>query len=682
MIERDWLDHDFIDAHTIGFEQVAAHVAEWTPARTAEVTGVAARRSRRRPRWWGTAKTSFLLHARGIEHHSQRRRRTAWRDQHRAGHRAASAAEGCGYATITGQGNGQGGREHGQKCDQLPGARDIENPEHRAYIAGVWGVDETSIPGTGRRRLRDLPEASTAARSRACLSICFNPLVSLPDSQLHPRGARQARVLRVDRLLPQRDGASRRHRAARLAAGGGRRHRHAASRGASSRSTRRSTARATRGRTGASSSDIAEALGRAHGFTFATPREIFDELRVASQGRRRRLLRHHIGEASSARWASSGRARDPRARPSRHAAPVRAGAHGTRSRRARAVLLPRRQGALQRGRLRPPAEDVDAEYPIILTTGRVVSQFLSGTQTRRIGPLVDQYPEPRIEMHPRLAERARHRRRRLGHASRRRRGDDDAARAGRDDHPAGHGVRPVPLAGREERQPAARSRAQDPISQDPRVQGLRRCRVRKAAAAAGLPPRLLEPQRSTDEAAKARRHARRRIEFFIDPSRCIGCQACVQACAECDTHRGAVDDPPGYVDRATVDADGAGGVHALRGADLREVCPADAIKRTEDGVVQTRSSRAASRCSQLRARLPVRRAQVRRPSIDQMMKCDMCYDRTSRGTQADVRDGLPEPGAVLRAPRGDRAASPDVRTVNTFQFGMQTISTRVSLMVL
>jgi assimilatory nitrate reductase catalytic subunit len=52
---------------------------------------------------------------------------------------------------------------------------------------------------------------------------------------------------------------------------------------------------------------------------------------------------------------------------------------------------------------RPPAEDVDDEYPVILTTGRVVSQFLSGTQTRRIGPLVDQYPEPRVEMHPKLA---------------------------------------------------------------------------------------------------------------------------------------------------------------------------------------------------------------------------------------------------------------------------------------
>jgi assimilatory nitrate reductase catalytic subunit len=52
---------------------------------------------------------------------------------------------------------------------------------------------------------------------------------------------------------------------------------------------------------------------------------------------------------------------------------------------------------------RDPGEVTDAEYPVILTTGRVVSQYLSGTQTRRIGRLVDQYPEPLLEIHPRLA---------------------------------------------------------------------------------------------------------------------------------------------------------------------------------------------------------------------------------------------------------------------------------------
>ena len=53
---------------------------------------------------------------------------------------------------------------------------------------------------------------------------------------------------------------------------------------------------------------------------------------------------------------------------------------------------------------RLPGEVVDADYPVWLTTGRVVSQYLSGTQTRRIAALVDQYPEPLCEMHPRLAD--------------------------------------------------------------------------------------------------------------------------------------------------------------------------------------------------------------------------------------------------------------------------------------
>ena len=54
---------------------------------------------------------------------------------------------------------------------------------------------------------------------------------------------------------------------------------------------------------------------------------------------------------------------------------------------------------------RPPAEETDEEFPIWLTTGRVVSQYLSGSQTRRIGALVEQYPEPLCEIHPVLAGR-------------------------------------------------------------------------------------------------------------------------------------------------------------------------------------------------------------------------------------------------------------------------------------
>jgi assimilatory nitrate reductase catalytic subunit len=54
---------------------------------------------------------------------------------------------------------------------------------------------------------------------------------------------------------------------------------------------------------------------------------------------------------------------------------------------------------------RPAAEEPDADYPITLTTGRVVAHYLSGTQTRRIGGLMEQTPQPYCELHPRLADR-------------------------------------------------------------------------------------------------------------------------------------------------------------------------------------------------------------------------------------------------------------------------------------
>src|SRR5512139_1395861 len=180
MIEHDWLDHDFIDNFTVGFDAVAAHVKDWTPARTAEVTGVSEKAIRQAAEWWGTARTSFLLHARGIEHHSHGVQNCLGAIQIVLAS-GRIGREGCGYGTITGQGNGQGGREHGQKCDQLPGARDIDNPEHRAHVARVWGIDPADMPGPGvdaYEMFRKIDQGEI----KGLLSMCFNPVVSLPDN--------------------------------------------------------------------------------------------------------------------------------------------------------------------------------------------------------------------------------------------------------------------------------------------------------------------------------------------------------------------------------------------------------------------------------------------------------------------------------------------------------------------
>ncbi|HZD06747.1 MAG TPA: molybdopterin-dependent oxidoreductase, partial [Candidatus Limnocylindrales bacterium] len=148
MIERGWINREFIAQHTAGWEQVEETVRKYTPEYASKIAGVPASMIVKAAEIWGPASTSFLLHARGIEHHTKGVLNCM------AGINLVVATgrigrEGCGYAMITGQGNGQGGREQGQKCDQLPGGRDIENPEHRKYIAGVWGVPEETIPHKG-----------------------------------------------------------------------------------------------------------------------------------------------------------------------------------------------------------------------------------------------------------------------------------------------------------------------------------------------------------------------------------------------------------------------------------------------------------------------------------------------------------------------------------------------------
>jgi assimilatory nitrate reductase catalytic subunit len=399
MIANDWLDHDFIREHTVGFEQVAEHVAQWTPRRTAEVTGIAERAIRQAAEWWGTAGSSFLLHARGIEHstHGVQNCLGAINMVLASGR---IGREGCGYATITGQGNGQGGREHGQKCDQLPGGRDIDNPEHRAAVARVWGVDAAELPGRGVDAYEIFRKVERG-EVRGLLSICFNPLVSLPDS-----GFVQWMLERLEFFVAIDFFLSETARHADIVLPG------------SLHEEDEGTVTSAEGRVIKINKavdcpgdarqdwriiqDIAHRLGCKDGFSFEQPRAIFEELRRASAGGvadYSGITYEKIERQYGVFWPcpDEDHPGTPRLFEEGSWNPI-AQARGRfyfPDGKARFVVAP----------YTPPAEEVDEDYPIMLTSGRVVSQFLSGTQTRRIGPLVDQYPEPRIEMHPHLAQR-------------------------------------------------------------------------------------------------------------------------------------------------------------------------------------------------------------------------------------------------------------------------------------
>jgi assimilatory nitrate reductase catalytic subunit len=407
MIEHGWIDSEFIAQHTVGFDDVAAYCSQWTPEHTAEVTGVPERSIREAAELWGTAKSSFLFHARGIEHHSNG-------VQNALGTINLVLASGrigkpkSGYGTIVGQANGQGGREHGQKCDQLPGMRDISNIEHRRYIADVWDINEREIPGPGVDAY-EMFRKIDAGEIKGLISICFNPKVSLPDSTFITRcldklefyaaidfflndTARHADVVLPGSLQEEDEGVVTQVE------------------GRVIKINKAVDCPGDAHEDWRIIQDIAKALGRPHGFTFDSPRAIFEELRRASKGGiadysgiTYEKVEQHLGVF----WPCYSE--DPRSgAPVDHPGTPRLferDSYNPVAKGAGPFYFPDGKARFNVADYRPPVDDANEEYPLYLTTGRVVSQFLSGTQTRRIGPLVKQYPEPRIEMHPRLAEK-------------------------------------------------------------------------------------------------------------------------------------------------------------------------------------------------------------------------------------------------------------------------------------
>ncbi|MGZ6949950.1 MAG: 4Fe-4S dicluster domain-containing protein [Ilumatobacteraceae bacterium] len=118
--------------------------------------------------------------------------------------------------------------------------------------------------------------------------------------------------------------------------------------------------------------------------------------------------------------------------------------------------------------------------------------------------------------------------------------------------------------------------------------------------------------------------------FVIDQSRCIGCEACVQACAECGTHRGQSLIHLDRIDRATSTQTAPMVCMHCEDPPCAEVCPADAIKQTEEGIVQSALKPRCIGCSNCVLACPFGVPKYV-ADFDQMMKCDMCFDRSSEG---------------------------------------------------
>jgi assimilatory nitrate reductase catalytic subunit len=387
-VRQGLVDEAYIRDRTTGFEQVRAAVAAYWPERVERMTGVSEADLRETVRLLATERPSMILTARGAEQHSNGTD-TAQAYLNLALALGLVGRPYSGYGTITGQGNGQGGREHGQKADQLPGYRRLDDPAARAHVAGVWGVDPDELPQPGKSAYEMLDRLGTDGGVRALLVLASNMAVSAPHAGHVIDRLRALDLLVVsdiflsetaalaDVVLPTAQFAEEEGTMTNL----------------EGRVIRRRMALAPPPdvRTDLQFlSGLADRLGRGRFFS-DDPRTVFDELRRASAGG----IADYAGITYERIEAEQGvfwpcPAEDHPGTPR-----LFADSFPTADGRAKFVRVEHRD----------PHEMPDRDYPYVLTTGRNMQQYQSGNQTRRVAALTVSLPEPRVELHPDLARR-------------------------------------------------------------------------------------------------------------------------------------------------------------------------------------------------------------------------------------------------------------------------------------
>jgi assimilatory nitrate reductase catalytic subunit len=385
-------DEQYLAARTTGWDEVRRSVALWWPARVATATGVPEASLRAAVRILAAAsparggRGAMILSGRGSEQHSD------GTDTVTAAINLALALglpgrPASGYGCLTGQGNGQGGREHGQKADQLPGYRMIDDPAAREHVAAVWGVDPATIPGKGVPAVQLL--AKLGGEVKALFVHGANVLVSAPDATAVRRRLEALDLLVVcdfvpsetamiaDVVLPVTQWAEEEGTMTNLE-GRVLRRRKAVDAPGQARSELRILA------------DLAAALGSEVHFD-TEPAVVFDELARASAGGRADYsgLSHAVLDAEEGERG--------------HYWPAPVGSAGTQRLFARRFAHPDGRARMVAVTPGAPQDDLRRDAPVYLVTGRVLAQYQSGAQTRRVEALNTVAPAAFVELHPHLA---------------------------------------------------------------------------------------------------------------------------------------------------------------------------------------------------------------------------------------------------------------------------------------
>ncbi|MGW6911923.1 molybdopterin oxidoreductase family protein [Streptomyces sp. NPDC054940] len=405
------VDEEYVQERTVGWEDArAAAMAHW-PEYVERITGVSVPQLREAVRLFCEPEHAMVLTARGPEQQSKGTDTVgAWINLCLATGRAGRPLS--GYGCLTGQGNGQGGREHGQKADQLPGYRKLDDPDARRHVAEVWGVDPGSLPGPGRSAYELLDALGTDIK--ALLLMASNPVVSAPRAAHIEERIKSLDFLAVcdvvlsetaalaDVVLPVTQWAEETGTTTNLE-GRVLLRRRAISPPEGIRSDLEVM------------HELAARLGGERGLEKGFPtdaEEVFEELRRASAGGAADysgITYRRLAEENGVFWPCPGSVENSEISEESDNSEISEGAAPHHPGTPR-LFLDRFATPDGRARFAPvshraAAEEPDDEYPVLLTTGRVVAQYQSGAQTRRVAELNAAAPGPFVELHPRLAAR-------------------------------------------------------------------------------------------------------------------------------------------------------------------------------------------------------------------------------------------------------------------------------------
>jgi anaerobic selenocysteine-containing dehydrogenase len=386
LIRDGRIDDAFIAAHTEGWTELRDSVVGWTPEVTAQMTGLSVAQIEQAADLFVRHEHTLSLWSMGV---NQSRNGVAKVqgiiNLHLATGKIGKA--GCGPFSLTGQPNAMGGRETGYLAHQLPGYRQITNPDHRAEIEAAWGVVPGTIQPQPGPHAIEMFEGLAAGKVKAIWIIGTNPMVSMPNLELVERALRRAELVIVQDAY--RDSTTLQFAHIALPAA-----QWAEQDGTFTASDRHTTLlnKAVEP-PGDARPDwqlvqaVACQMGYGRYLPYQTAAEIYDEFRLLTQGQ-------HPLDVSGITYERLKQ--QPLQWPCptlEHPGTVRLYADGR-------FATPSERARFQPAAAMPPDEMPDAVYPFWLTTGRVLEQWHSRTRTGQVSKLNQKLVQSYVEVHP------------------------------------------------------------------------------------------------------------------------------------------------------------------------------------------------------------------------------------------------------------------------------------------